>query len=152
MPNQRQDSNCTVPRHLDTDHISHGGVAVSITLCSCVPHTAQQCCSAFLTPKNVHHLAKKKARTACVVLPVCFSSAAKCSWSSVLNFKSVFPAPCTPSLFVCQMCWGHDLVFLIFLSIHRPPICCLTDQHKVLSSTDWKELSLPEPWHYKMLG
>lgn len=105
VPNQRHDSNCTIPRHLHTDHISHGDVAVSIILCSCVPHSAQQCCSAFLSPKIMHHLAKEKARTACVVLPVCFSSAAKCSWSSVLNFKAVSQTN-NCSLFVCQMCKG----------------------------------------------
>lgn len=40
-PNQRHDSNCTIPRHLGTYHISKGGVAVSTTLCSCVAHTHQ---------------------------------------------------------------------------------------------------------------
>lgn len=55
--------------------------------------------------KNMHYLAKEKARTACVVLPVCFSSAAKCSWSSVLNFKAVSQTN-NCSLFVCQMCKG----------------------------------------------
>lgn len=81
-PNQRHDSNCTICRHLGTYHISKSGVAVSTTLQLCGPY-----CSAFPIPKNMH-LAKREGKDslACVVLPVCFSSAAKCSWSSVLNF------------------------------------------------------------------
>lgn len=62
VPNQRHDSNCTIPRHLDTGHISHSDVAVSIILCSCVPHSAQQCCSAFLSPKKHASSCKREGK------------------------------------------------------------------------------------------
>lgn len=153
VPNQRHDSHCTVPRYFNTYRISHGGVAVSVTQCCCVPHTAQQCCSALLIPKNMHHLAKKKARIACVMLPVCFSSAAKCSWSSVLNFKSVSPAPPPPFyLFVrcVRACFGFLTSFIhpqtSHLLHHRPA------QRVVHHRLKGTFLSLPQRWHYKMLS
>lgn len=82
VPNQRHNCNCTIPRHLDkgTYQISHGGVAVSITLMQ----QCGQCCptALFNIPYTKSYASswKKIQEPACVVLPICFSSAGKCNW------------------------------------------------------------------------